>query len=355
MTTELDNKEERINSRFGFVSTTTTTINSTLYKTSYIHHKEKTGVNIIGNIANIHLTDLHEDNSGDVIDLISEQPKVFVTMTTSYYHLYHDSIGEFLTQYELMPDAKFIIDITLIAENDKLPPYIKMFFKALNDKKIDYRPINLRKFNKININNFYYRNSKVESLEINNPSPKVRKFFQPYVSDSSAPANKKVFLSRTNFQGRDLSILIKGRLPYENDNRIDDEGKLQEYFKNLGFEIVVPEDFKTFEDQINYFDKVKVLVSTTSSGFTNACFMRPGGTMIELTTPLISFGYIGNGVTQPPSQGQEEIHHFYHMMSTALDHNFISIPNKERNAQKIIDAIEQSSMIKYILSKAEDL
>lgn len=331
------------------ISSTTTTIHSTKYKTSYVYREEECGVTLDRSILNVIIGDKFDKKDVRVINLISDKPKVFVTLTTSFYHLYHDCIGEFLTQYELTPDAQFIIDITPISHIKNLPEYIKMFFKFLNSNKVDYRPIDLSKYNKLNINKFYYRNLAVESLAINDPIPKIYEFSQKYVVDKAVPATKKVFLSRKNFTGRDLEPLIKGKLPYQNDNRMDDEKLLQEYLKTLGFEIVVPEDFQTFEEQINYFYQTKMILSTTSSGFINACFMRPGSTMVELMTPLISFDRIGNGVTEPPSIAQQEIHHFYHALSLSMDHLFLSIPNKDRSAKKIIDIIESNSHIKNML------
>jgi hypothetical protein len=331
------------------ISTSTTTINSTLYKNSYVFHKDSTGLLFSNNIGAFDMVDKFRKDEQFVLDLISKQPKVFVSMTTSLYHLYHDCIGEFLSQYEKTPEAKFLIDVTIIADMDPLPEYIKMFFRFLNDKKIDYQPIDFRKINKVNINNFYYRNKDVESLEVNGPTKRIYDFSQQYVLDKSKPATKKVFLSRKNYQGRDLSILIKGRLPYENDNRIDDEHLLRQYFEDLGFECVCPEDFDRFEDQISFFYETKTLVSTTSSGFINACFMKPGSLMVELTTPLISFSRLGNGITQAESQGQEEIHHFYHAMSFVMEHGYISIPNNDRSAAKVISFIENNPHIKNAL------
>lgn len=335
-----------------FIATSTTTINSTLYKTSLMFKKEKCGVSFNRSSLYPEFGEVFSKDISGVIDLISDQPKVMVKLVGSYYHLYHDQLGEFFTQYELTPEAKFIIDITEVADFDVLPEYIKIFFKFLNDKKVDYISIDLRKVKQFNLNNFYYRNTETESLEINNPSVKIRNFAQHFIKDKEAPATKKAFLSRTNFQGRDLSALIKDRLPYSNDNRIDDEEILQEYFKSLGFDVIVPEDFKTFEDQINYFDKVNTIVSTSSSGLTNAAFMRPGSMMFELTTPLISFSSLGNGVTEPESQAQEEIHHFYHMMSVSLGHGYASISNKERSAKKIIESIEANKIIKGMLQSS---
>lgn len=333
------------------ISTTTTTINSTLYKNTYMHTKDSVGMIFGPHINSFEIVDKFRKDEPALIDLVSSQPKVFVSMTTSLYHLYHDCIGEFLSQYEVTPDALFLIDITGISDIDPLPEYIKMFFRFLNEKGIDYKPMDLRKYNKVNINNFYSRNPNAESLEINNPSPKIHEFAKRYIKEQNVAPTKKVFLSRKNYQNRDLSFLIKGRLPYENDNRIDDEPLLQQYFEDLGFESICPEDFDRFEDQMTFFYNTKMIVSTTSSGFINACFMQPGNTMIEIATPLLSFSFLGNGITTPESQGQEEIHHFYHSMSMAMNHKFISLPNKERSATKIISMIENDILLKSFLSQ----
>jgi hypothetical protein len=305
-----------------------------------------TGLVFSNNILSYAEGPLFSKKDKHALDFVSDQPKVFVNLSFSPYHFIHDDLGEFLAQYEKTPDAKFIIDITQIAEMDPLPSFLNFFFRHLNAKKIDYVPINFNKVNKMNINNFYVRNPGAESYEINDPSPKIHAMALEYVKDKDVPATKKVYVSRKNFKGRELSKIIQGRLPYANDNRMDDEKKVEDYFKSLGFEIAVPEDFKTFEDQINYFYEAKMVVSATSSGFINAFFMRPGSTMVEISTPLISFSRLGDGVTQPMSVGQQEIHHFYHMMSIAMGHKYISIENKDRSSEKVIDIIESDSNLK---------
>lgn len=331
-------------------STSTTTIYSTKSNNTLLFIKEKSGLTFNNaSFYGFQIGEKFKKDEPNLIDLISDQPKVLVSLTTSLYHLYNDNIGEFLAQYEVTPNAKFLIDITHIADIDPLPEYIKMFFKFLNKKNIDYRPINLAKFNKININNFYFTDGNSESFAINQPSKRLYDFSQQYIVDKDLPATKKVYLSRKNFQGRDLSFFIKGRLPYENDNRIDNEELVQEYFRGLGFEIVIPEDFQTFEEQMNYFYQVKTIVSATSSGLVNACFMRPGSTMIELSTPLISFERLGDGVLTPASIGQEEIHHFYHTISIMKNHKYISIPNLSREAKEIINTIEGDELLKAFI------
>jgi hypothetical protein len=270
-------------------------------------------------------------------------------MSPSFYHLYYDYFAEFLTQYELTPDAKFIIDISGIKNVDPLPEYIRMIFKFLNEKKVDYRPIDLKVDNVMNINNLYYRNVDAESYAINQPHEKLYKFANQYIVDKNVKPYKKIYISRKKNESRDLSLFIKGRLPYENDNRIDDEKKLEEYFSSLGFEIIYSEDFKTFEEQMQFFYSVKTCISLTGSGLTNACFMQPGSTVIEISTPLISFTRVGNGITDPGSDGQQELHHFYAAMSTMMNHNYLAIPNTSRSSKELINKIESSKILKDFL------
>jgi len=130
---------------------------------------------------------------------------------------------------------------------------------------------------------------------------------------------------------------------------MDYEKRLEDYFLSLGFEIVYPDEFKSFEEQMNFFYSAKTVASLTGSGLTNACFMQPGSTVIEICTPLISFTQIGNGVTDHGSVGQEEIHHFYNVISTMMDHNYIAIQNMSRSSEHVIQKIENNKSLKKFL------
>lgn len=328
-------------------STSTTTINSTLTQSTYGYNKKKVGIQFFNGLHNYTLRNKFSNNEQNLMDFISSQQKVFVNTSSSFYHFYHDDLAEFYLQYKKTPDAKFIVDITHIADLDPLPSHVKLFFNFLNNNKVDYVPIDFRKVDKFNINNYYYRRPDSESPSINNPAVEIREFSKNFVNDLTKSATKKVYLSRKNFRSRDLSLIIKGRLPYENDDRIDDEKKLEDYFSSLGFEIIVPEDFKNMEEQINYFYEVKTLVSLTGSGITNSCFMQENSKVIEITTPLISFsGLVGNGVIGELPQGQQEIHHFYHGMSLRLNNKYMSIPNENRKSEEIIKIIENDKLLK---------
>lgn len=331
-------------------STTTTTIDKISTKNTFNFQKETVGISFDNDhIYNISMHKKFKKDELGLIDLVSDQPKVFIAMSTSFYHLYHDTFAEFLTQYELTPDAKFIIDITHIKNINPLPEYIKMIFKFLNEKKVDYRPIDLRVRNIMNVNNLYYRNINAESHAINYPHEKLYKFANQYIINKNIKPDKKIYLSRKKNESRDLSFFIKGRLPYENDNRIDNEKNLEKYFSSLGFQIVYSEDFKTFEEQMQFFYSVKTCVSLTGSGLTNACFMQPGSTIVEISTPLISFNKIGNGITDPGSDGQQELHHFYAAISTMMDHNYMAISNTSRSSKELIDKIENNKTLKDFL------
>jgi hypothetical protein len=328
------------------ISTSTTTTHFTEYDSTFQYGEEATGLLFGEGIQSYQTGPLFSKKDKHVMDFVSDQPKVFISTGFSFYHFLHDDFGEFLHQYAKTPKAKFIIDITHIADIDPLPNFLSFFFKYLNANNIDYVPVNFRKVSKFNINKFYTRRPMSESFEVNDPCPKIYEMSQSVVIDKNVEATKKIYISRKNFKGRDLKAIIKGRLPYNDDDRMDDEPKVEAYFKSIGFEVVVPEDFKSFEDQINCFYQAKIVVSATSSGLCNAMFMRPGSTVVEIGTPLISFSRLGDGITQPLSMGQQEIHHFYHMNSLALGHKHITIPNMNRSSENVINTIESDKFLK---------
>jgi hypothetical protein len=105
----------------------------------------------------------------------------------------------------------------------------------------------------------------------------------------------------------------------------------------MGFEIVCPEDFDSFEDQIEYFDSVKTLVSPTSAGLVNGLLMKKNQTIIELEVPMVA-------------QGKESLHSLYPGLLFNSGHIFIMIPSL-RDSTEIINKIESNKNIMGILNE----
>jgi capsular polysaccharide biosynthesis protein len=110
---------------------------------------------------------------------------------------------------------------------------------------------------------------------------------------------------------------------------------MESYFSSLGFEIIYPEDFLNFNDQLIFFNEVKIIAGVTNAGLLNSIFMQPGGIVLELTVPLIVYG-------------TEKIHHQYKGLADVKEHMYLSLFSM-RKVDDFIDKIENNKMIKELL------
>jgi capsular polysaccharide biosynthesis protein len=132
-----------------------------------------------------------------------------------------------------------------------------------------------------------------------------------------------------------------------NDNRLDNEEVLEQYFESLGYEIVCPDDFNSFQEQLNYMYSVKKLVSVSGSGLTNSLFMQPSQTVVELVTPLCI--PLDDEDNPYKSILIEDLHHFYSTMAFKKHHKYVALNNQEKSASSIINQIEKDPSLKQFL------
>lgn len=274
---------------------------------------------------------------------ISDREKVFFTLMNGPYHFFMDSLGPLLMQMEKTPDALFIIDTGNMHDPDK--KYLNFFIEALNSKGVDFRLIKANNF-RIYANNFHTQRWMDDGF---NAPKRVYDFFKEYIDKPEVEPFRKVYVSRSYMPPRPLKSVFPGA-SFGHDNRIDDEKKLEEYLKSLGFEIIVPEtSFESFKDQLNYFYEVKTLVSLTSGGITNSSFMQPGGTVIELVNSMV----VTMGAENTPKSGElwhveEALHHYYATMAWRKGHTYIGMDNSRRSSDFIIDKINNSTLLQNI-------
>ena len=274
---------------------------------------------------------------------LSDQSKVFITLMNGPYHFFIDSLGPFLHQYEKMPDALFIFDISNLFEFDD--KYLNFFTDALRKNGVNFRLIKAEGF-KVYAKNCYTGKFIDDSYDAPN---RLFKFYKKLVENPDVEPFRKVYVSRSWMPPRPLDNIVQGA-SFNHDNRIDDEKKLEDFFSSLGFEIIVPEKFESFQDQLNLFYETKTLVSLTSGGMTNVSFMQPGGTVVELINTMVT--PMGGSAT-PTEEGQlfqveEALHHFYVTLSWRKSHNYVGLDNKRRSADFIIDKIKKSDFLKVI-------
>lgn len=148
---------------------------------------------------------------------------------------------------------------------------------------------------------------------------------------------KKVYLSRKATNPGPKTGHEDPLSRFVDDTRIYDEPILEEYLSSLGYEIVIPESFKTFEEQIDYFSNVSCMISSTSAALTNMLMMPNGGTVIELKTPLIRKVYKRDGRL---ANYLDETHDLYVPLSYIKKHAYLSFPVDDRLADSAVKSLK---------------
>lgn len=312
------------------------------------------------------MTDSLPENRADILDLRSKEESIVLPIRDSFYHFMHDQVGLAIKAIEKNPGIRIYFNVPdnlhdrIKKSEESGLQFISFFFKALKDAEIAYDLIDLSKYNGIIINNFHVL---LDIPTSGNKPEKVFNFYKKYIVNDATVPHRMVYLSRRHITDRsyvnDRAAFTKeaGTL---DDHRIDNHDEIDNFFRGLGFEIIIPEiDFKNFEDQIKYFHDVKVLVSATSSGLSNAIFMQPGQTVIEIESPItVIVNETKNDtlsdIIQGPNENsvfQLELHNFYKTISFYKNHLYLAIPNQTKNSEDIIRFISTHDVSNKILFK----
>jgi hypothetical protein len=272
-------------------------------------------------------------------------------MSNGMFHFWYDSAASLLDLLDKEGnDLVVILDTSLLRLSrqghtiEQDDSYYFFFLKLLEDRGVKYFEFAFNDVPGIVIDNFYYY--KVSERMLNSPQI-VYNEIQPYIKNKDVAPFRKVYLTRKYLLPRSREDgTIKPGLKFYHDNRIDDEPLLEQYLASKGFEIVAPEEFESFEDQINFFAEVKTVASVTSSGLTNAMFMRPGTTIVEFVTPmLINFWY---DEAAQANDAEEALHNLYELIAFHKEMRKLSITNSEKSTKQIIDALEHNNLIEVI-------
>jgi hypothetical protein len=293
-------------------------------------------------------SDKKTDPLGKSMSALSANKKVIITLNMGMFHFWYDSVGPLLRLLEEDPNLEVFLDYSFLhMDSDK--NFYDFLLKILKDKGVRYKEFDWQSLDSFVINNFY----SLEGFERIDDSPNVVYRNTSRYRDESVVPDKVVYLSRRNIGDRpnlDGNGMVDG-LPYYDDNRIDDEPKLEKYLESLGVSIVVPEDFSSFQEQLAYFNTVKCVISLTSSGLSNSIFMQSGGTTIEFVTPLVISMWPAEDQPEK-NHGEISIHNLYNLIAYSRKHNHVSIPNKTRSADDLIAYIEETKIIQRVLFDA---
>lgn len=305
-----------------------------------------------------HNLELHRYNSyetkptaGEYVNLKSKHKKVVMMMPQSIYHFFNDFIGKILKQFETDKKLEVIVSKHVL-ENAKPGKHIyRDALDLLESVGIKVTVIDTHKYDGLEVDNAYiFTTFHTEQ----NYEKALYKAALTLVKNKNAAPHRKVFLSRRLMGDRQHA---SENLPIKHDNRIDSHDHIENYFRSLGYEIVVPEHFTSLAEQINFFYEVKIIASTTSSGLINAAFMQDGQTVVELQTPLIVYmppqaEMVDSGLNvqnQSKLVATEQLHFFYSKISFQKNHKYVAINNYTRSSRKIEETIQKDSQLKALI------
>lgn len=280
---------------------------------------------------------------------ISDNKKIIISLNIGMYNFYYMCVPLILKAHEMYPDAELLLDSSgVVFETGST--YYDFLPKLLDDLGVNYKIIDATRLEGMLINNFY----TVDSFTFcDKDTTRVYNTMKKYVKNPEIEPFRKVYVSRKKVPDRTFKF-AKPDIEFNSDNRIIDEDVLEDFFTSVGIEVVNPEDFPNFEDQINYFYQTKLLISLTSSGIANALFMKPRGTVFELVTPLIqAMAWYDplHDKDMPPVDTREDIHHLYNALVYNKDHDYLSIQNRDRKSETIINKIINSKAIMSIIKE----
>jgi hypothetical protein len=284
------------------------------------------------------------EEKGKILNLVDDNYKIYFKPNRSIYHFIAEDIAEVIRVQNISnyKNLKIIINVSRISEflNSKLDyKMYSLFLKSLKDKNIPHEIINFNKYSAVYINDFFdISNGYFEFNRFNN----IYNYFLNYVKEKNTLPTKKVFLSRLKVLKEKISINEEIEF-----SRIDNEKELEKLFISFGFEIVYPEDFKNFKDQINFFYSVKTIASLTSSGLVNSIFMQPGGNLIEIVTPLVARRAEVESDWGPLNK---ELHNYYKNIAVLKNHLYVGIPNLNYKVKEIKNFLDSQKAIRNFLS-----
>jgi hypothetical protein len=259
----------------------------------------------------------------NILDLTGDKKKAITFIDNVFFPFLFQNLSSIVLFYSRIKNRNIKLYIclikSLIPEEEADWKKLKDFFiKYLVDIKIEFEFLEKTNFDAIKIDNVCILSNHRFPFGIASLGAMARKS----VRNPEIVPFRKVFVARKN----------------NLDQRIDNDEEIKDFFKNYEFEIVYPEDFDTFWDQIRYFNECKIIAGISGSGLLNCIFMKPGGTVIELVSV-----FRPNGSNYPT-----EIHHYYIVMANIMKHLYFSISNLSEKASSILSNKKALEIIKML-------
>lgn len=219
----------------------------------------------------------------------SDTTVVFISINDAYYTLFHDFVPLVYKLFKTDPSLFFLIhnqnhggygpeEAGIKKSRDVMTKYVDKFLTDLGVNHIFHQswedPIAVKVHKRLKLS----KNQQQLVFSLGDVAVSMKKIREHVLSSEelSAKPYRKVYLSRTH---------LKNDRPW--DRRIRDEEVLEDYFRNKGYDILIPEKkFSNFEEQIRYFNEVRVLAGLTGTGLANGFLMQERQYIIDLSAEL---------------------------------------------------------------------
>ena len=289
---------------------------------------------------------------------LSENEKFIIHYYGKVGHTILETLMPLAYAIKIKPKSRFIIDIfeynslketgetynLSSQQSNYSQTYFDFMIDMLKFYNINYELVSANHSNQefIKLDNFYhFKHSAVRSSTID---AFMQVLDEMYPDRHKVKPFRNVYLSRKKTFIPGLNSLPTDELKNNIDKyyiRVDNETKLEDFLTQNGFEILCPEDFATFEEQITFMSSVKNLLSVSSSGLNNMLFMQPEQTVIELhtTMPLAN-----------PFNPEETLHDHYHALGYYKKLIYIALPLVSKSADWIIDKIKTNKYLREMLN-----
>jgi hypothetical protein len=272
----------------------------------------------------------------DIPELDSDELKVLFYVHDKFYHFFADTLPFLLKLYNLDPKIRFVLYIKK-SEHINSEPFLEVLFEVLEHLDAKWTVLESvyedQFFPVCKIRNFIQTDERVFNLHgaisLKDTARGVELLKSKYLSELEVKAPwRKIYIPIQT--SSDFGDVYAEGGSYIDDARMYDPEKLEQYFVDSGYDVVVPErDFSSIAEQMKFMSEVKVLASVSSSSLTNAIFMAPGGVVIEVAAEIVVPNVVG---TDGRVRTKQEIPLEFYKLSFGMGHTHIMVPtNRDAN------------------------
>lgn len=269
----------------------------------------------------------------------SDSSKLIITVMPGIHHVFNERFAIAIEWFKRHEDGSVLFfydkgqwadkDLDLFYFFNLFNDYVK---KSSNGKQKCFL-IEMDKDKKFIVNKFCffkdYLNIKGKYHLCQNLK-KIRDFYK-----TENKPFRKVYISRGKTQrksthfttGTNAKDFIK--LNRFDDERVYDEEILENYLKDLNFEIIYPEDFENMKDQIKIFTETKIMICSTHSGISNMVWLPDNSIVVEISVPIIV-------------NKAEVLETSWFHLSICSQHSYLCVPSFSGEAEDIINKIEKT-------------